>query len=121
MTTYKIDPVAKPRMTQRDKWKQRPAVLKYRAFCDHVRLLGISVPDQGCHVTFVIPMAASWSKKKKDFLRGQPHQQRPDVDNLTKALMDAVHKEDCSVWDIRTTKIWGDAGAILIDQMQEAA
>lgn len=37
---YPIVPVPKPRMTQRDKWQKRPAVMRYRAFCDEVRAKG---------------------------------------------------------------------------------
>ena len=33
-----VNPVSKPRMTQSDKWKQRPTVLKYRQFKDDMRL-----------------------------------------------------------------------------------
>lgn len=111
---YQIDPVAKPRMTQRDKWQKRPAVMRYRAFCDECRLLGIEVPEAGAHVTFHIPMPSSWSKKKKEAMLGQPHQQRPDVDNLQKALQDAVLEEDSSVWDVRITKRWAETGSIEI-------
>lgn len=32
-----VPPVAKPRMTQRDRWKERPRVVKYRRFCDALR------------------------------------------------------------------------------------
>ena len=34
MKIYDITPIGKPRMTRADKWKQRPAVMRYRAFCD---------------------------------------------------------------------------------------
>lgn len=33
MKIYDITPIGKPRMTRADKWKQRPAVMRYRAFC----------------------------------------------------------------------------------------
>ena len=115
MRTYKIIPVPKPRMTQRDKWKKRTPVLKYNAFKDEIRLNKVSIPDSGSHITFVIPMPASWSKKKKREYDGKPHQQRPDKDNLEKALLDAIFTEDCRVWDSRVTKIWGEKGLIIID------
>lgn len=117
MKTYAITPIPKPRMTVRDKWKQRPPVLRYRAFCDEVRLTRISLPDCGWHVTFVLPMPASWSKKKKAEMSGKPHQQKPDADNLLKALMDAIYDEDCAVWDVRVTKLWGETGLINIGEM----
>ncbi|HHE6457291.1 TPA: RusA family crossover junction endodeoxyribonuclease, partial [Proteus mirabilis] len=34
MKVFNIEPVPKPRMTQADKWKKRPPVLKYFAFKD---------------------------------------------------------------------------------------
>ena len=40
-TAYKIKPVPKPRMTQRDAWDKRPCVLRYRAFKDEVRKWGV--------------------------------------------------------------------------------
>ena len=38
METYQfnVNPVAKPRMTQRDKWKKRPVVDKYYAYKDEM-------------------------------------------------------------------------------------
>jgi hypothetical protein len=60
---YPIVPMGKPRMTRADKWKKRPEVMRYRAFCDEVRLRGVALPESGAHVTFVLPMPASWSKR----------------------------------------------------------
>jgi len=57
-------------------------------------------------------MPKSWSKKKKAEMLGQPHQQKPDIDNLLKALMDAVLPEDSHIYDIRATKYWGNVGGI---------
>lgn len=111
---YEILPVPKPRMTQRDKWAKRPAVLRYREFCDQVRAAGIQLPESGAHITFHIPMPASWSGKKRAEMFGKPHRQKPDVDNLGKALMDACLDDDSGVWDVRTTKRWAVKGAIQV-------
>lgn len=116
MKVYEITPIAKPRMTRSDKWKLRPVVLKYRAFKDEVRLRRVQLNEAGDHVTYVIPMPKSWTKKKRAEMQGQPHQQKPDVDNLTKALLDALYGDDSHVWDIRTTKLWGETGQIRISQ-----
>nr|SAY41722.1 Endodeoxyribonuclease RusA [Serratia marcescens] len=117
MKTYPITPIPKPRMTQKDRWAKRPPVLRYRAFCDEVQLNRISLPESGYHVTFVLPMPESWSKKKRAEMAGKPHQQKPDADNLLKALMDAIYSEDCAVWDVRVTKRWGNAGEIIIKEI----
>ncbi len=65
MKIYDITPIGKPRMTRADKWKQRPEVIRYRAFCDEARLRKIHLPDSGAHVTFVMPMPQSWSQKRE--------------------------------------------------------
>ncbi len=118
---YPIDPMPKPRMTRADKWKQRPAVMKYRAYKDEIRLRGVSVPEASAHITFVIPMPASWSKKKRQSMNGMPHRQRPDIDNLHKGLLDALFTEDCQVWDHWITKVWGEQGAIIIEPIRKRA
>lgn len=115
-----IDPVPKPRMTQRDKWKKRPPVLRYREFCDQVREAGLMVPDDGAHITFYLPMPKSWSGKRRAEMNGAPHQQKPDVDNLVKALMDACLAEDQGVWDLRISKRWAESGAIEIHEVEKA-
>jgi len=116
MKVYNISPMGKPRMTRADKWKKRPEVLRYRAFCDHVRLLGVVLPEAGAHVTFILPMPPSWSNKKRLLHDGLPHQAKPDCDNMLKALMDAIYVDDAHVWDCRVTKIWGETGQIIISE-----
>lgn len=118
MPDYKITPVGKPRMTRADKWKKRPEVLRYRAFCDEVRLLGVELPESGSHVTFILPMPSSWSKKKRAELNGRPHQQKPDVDNLTKSLLDALFEDDAHIWDVWVSKLWGETGRIIIEELK---
>ncbi len=113
--SYDITPCTKPRQTQRDKWKKRPCVLKYRAFADEVRLKGVQLPEFGYHVTFIIPMPKSWSKKTMAAMNLTPHQQTPDKDNLEKALLDALFEDDCRIWDGRVTKRWGYKGEIIVD------
>lgn len=110
---YDIKPIPKPRMTQRDRWSKRPCVLRYHAFKDRCRELEINY-NNGDHVLFIMPMAESWSKKKKEEKVGTLHDQRPDKDNLEKALMDALLDEDCEIADTRVTKIWGYKGSIVI-------
>lgn len=114
---YDINPVPKPRMTRRDKWKKRPCVLEYFAFCDEVRAKGVALPLGGAHVTFILPMPPSWSKKKRLEMFNRPHDQKPDWDNLGKALCDAVYKDDSKIWDMRVTKYWGHSGAIIIEEV----
>ena len=113
---YDITPVTKPRMTRRDKWKKRKCTSQYWAFKDEVRLNGLSIPESGYHIIFILPMPRSWSEKKKLKMDGKPHQQTPDKDNLEKALLDAVYDNDCRVWDGRVSKIWGREGKIIVKE-----
>lgn len=121
MQTYPITPMGKPRMTRADRWKKRPEVMRYRAFCDEVRLHNVQLPESGFHVTFIIPMPPSWSRKKRQQFDGQPHQSKPDMDNLMKALMDAIYDDDAHIWDGRITKRWGDTGKIIIEEVTACA
>lgn len=119
MPKYIITPVGKPRMTRSDKWKQRPPVMRYRMFCDEARLHDIRVPEAGAHITYVLLMPKSWSKKKCAHMAGKPHQQKPDIDNLTKALLDALFDDDAHIWDVRASKVWGETGMIIIKNIGE--
>jgi len=117
----KVNPVGKPRMTRRDTWKHRPVVDHYYAFKDQVRLqaniLGLrTLPGSIDGLTFVIPMADSWSEAKKIRHDRQPHQQVPDLDNLTKSLFDSMNVEDKEIWFIgELKKVWGRVGKIIIE------
>ena len=117
---YAIEPMGAPRMTQRDRWKRRPVVERYFAFRDQVRKNQVRIPSAGAHVTFVLPMPPSWSAKRRASHVWKPHQQRPDVDNLAKALLDAVFAEDCQVHDLRITKLWGEHGMIIVSEAGDA-
>ncbi len=115
---YDIVPCPKPRMTQRDKWMPRPEVLRYWAFKEEVSLKRVHVPDCGSHVIFILPMPKSWSGRKRQTMCGMPHTAKPDVDNLIKALLDAVYANDQHIWDLRKSKIWGRTGAIIVRDIE---
>lgn len=116
MRHYDITPLAKPRMTQRDKWKKRPCVLHYYAFKDECRLKRVEIP-QPCKIIFCVPMPESWSNKKRIKMNGKPHLQRPDLDNYLKALFDAVYVDDSHIWNVWAVKIWQEKGGIAISPM----
>jgi Holliday junction resolvase RusA-like endonuclease len=118
MKSYSIEPMGKPRMTRRDKWKQRDCVLRYRAFKDSVRASGLVLP-QPCKVLFTIPMPESWSRKKRVGQDGQPHMAKPDIDNLVKAILDSLYEDDAHVWSVWGEKRWGTTGSISVQGMEE--
>ena len=120
MRLYPITPVPKPRMTQRDKWAKRPCVLRYRAFADECRLCNVRLHADGSMVTFVLPMPKSWSAKKREAMDRQPHEQKPDLSNLIKALEDALMVDDSAIHTMAARKVWGESGQIWIREWQWA-
>jgi len=113
-----ITPAPKPRQTRADKWKKRPAVMRYRAFADEVRLrFRDSDGLNRTKITFYMPMPKSWGKLRKELTDNTPHIQRPDIDNLAKSLFDAVYKDDSHIYDVRLVKMWAYKGAIKIERL----
>jgi Holliday junction resolvase RusA-like endonuclease len=111
--TVKGEPMGKPRMTQRDKWQKRPCVLRYREYCDKIRAEAGNVPDNplAVHIKAFIPMAASWSQKKKAENLGRRQRLKPDWDNIGKAICDALFEEDSCIAVGITEKFWCAPGA----------
>ena len=101
-------PMGKPRMTQRDKWAQRDCVMQYRAWCDRARLncLGVTATPVALDFTAHIPMPPSWSKKKQAAMAGELHRQKPDLDNIAKAIMDALWEDDSGIAHLHGHKFW---------------
>tara|TARA_B110000977_G_scaffold187842_1_gene255384 strand:+ start:499 stop:885 length:387 start_codon:yes stop_codon:yes gene_type:complete len=115
MKNIKITPVSKPRMTRADTWKKRPCVLKYWAYKDELKEkmkeIDLKVENE-LYLEFYIQMPKSWSKKKKSEMFNKVHQQKPDVDNLVKGVMDAIFKEDSHVHTIYAKKLWSNTPSI---------
>lgn len=119
---WNIDPMGAPRMTRADAWKKRPVVERYHVFRDEVSFaMKKSRVDWSkldtLTATFFIEMPKSWSKQKKEFMLGGRHQQKPDSDNLAKALLDSLFRDggdDCQVSDLNIKKRWSDKGRIEI-------
>lgn len=114
----RVDPVPKPRMTQADRWKKRPSVLRYRAFADELRLRQVELPHS-YRLEFVLPMPASWSEEFRSEMDGKPHLVRPDSSNLAKAVEDALVPKDERLYRISASKVWGREGCIRIYNMRD--
>lgn len=117
MIELKITPISKPRMTRADTWRKRPCILKYWAFKDELVELAEKADlklGNDYKVEFFISMPEGWSKSKKAEMLGKPHQQKPDLDNLVKALNDCLIPRDQTVYHIDASKIWWDEGKIII-------
>jgi len=109
-----VEPMGKPRMTQRDMWKQRPAVMRYRAYCDVIRAAA-GVADKvtvrgpvGLIVTAYFTMPRSWSERERAKLGGTAHTQKPDADNILKGVADALFENDEMVYTQYVVKWWDD-------------
>ena len=86
---------------------------------DQLRLLRVhkAASEHAMGVVFYLPIPRGWSKARRIAAHLTPHQQRPDVDNLLKALFDSAWpEEDCRAWDVRATKLWAadPIGGVLI-------
>lgn len=105
------EPVSKPRQTRRDKWEQRECVVRYRAWADlarlHARMAGTLPPAETikelrCTCYFLPP--ESWNAKSRSSVIGERHNVRPDVDNLAKAVLDSLFKQDQAIADLVVRK-----------------
>ena len=99
---FPVKPMGAPRQTQRDKWKKRPVVGRYHEFKDMVRMYAKAQgfkwnKKQWLSFYFEVPMPKSWPKYKKAEMEGMEHDEKPDIDNMLKAMLDTLLKEDKSV------------------------
>lgn len=116
MKVVNVVPMGAPRLTRADAWKGRPVVQRYHEYRDALReaLPGFELPVE-LRVVFFIPMPASWSRRKRFAFLGAPHDQKPDIDNLVKAFMDAFKSEDKHVAILHAEKYWSEVGEVSVD------
>ncbi len=108
------EPLGKPRMTRRDTWKERACVIRYRQWCDKIRFVAgwtkkaslVEPTTLRMIAYFAIP--ASWPLQKREAAIGQPHQQKPDIDNICKGVMDALIENDQYIYKLHGQKYWDD-------------
>lgn len=115
-----VTPVPAPRQSGRDAWRPRPCVVRYRRYRDDIKKLWGDRPlILPCKLTFILPMPGSWGQKKRAAHDGQPHLQKPDVDNLLKAFIDSLYRDqdDSHVYSIWSEKRWGDEGLIIVQEI----
>jgi len=109
---YLFEPVPAPRMTKAASYSDKPGVVKFRAFCAEVRRREIELPG-AFRVEFFLAMPPSWTEAHRDHARGETHNVKPDLDNLVKALMDAVFYKrkggDSHIWCVVASKRWSEA------------
>ena len=109
--TIEADPMGAPRMSQRDRWAQRPCVMRYRAWKDKARAAAGKLPSAENILSVswlaVFTPPASWSKKRRAQAMGELHRTRPDRDNIDKALLDALFPADQAIAKGTIEKRWG--------------
>jgi Holliday junction resolvase RusA-like endonuclease len=119
-----ITPQTNVRATQGDKIffripreKLRPAglsrLLRLEKYNDYksslsalVKQQRFTIPEQNVHMIFYIPVPKTWKEYKKNEMHMKLHQQKPDIDNLVKAVFDSIFTEDKYIADFRATKRW---------------
>lgn len=80
--TIHSNPVPAPRMSQRDKWKKRPAVMKYWAWRDRIRWTWMELPFKE-RKRFYKPVVIGFNF----YIVGYP---AIDLDNLIKGVKDGL-------------------------------
>lgn len=62
--------------------------------------------------------AQSWSKKRRAAALGTLHTQKPDLDNIEKAILDGLNRiafaDDSQVADVRKSKRWGERAETIV-------
>lgn len=125
---FDVIPMGAVRMTKSDTWKtnpnhvdpkkrQRKSVEQYFNFKNTLRVQAIQMGfflGKYLEAVYFIPMPDSWSNKKKEKMNGMPHESKPDTDNITKAVKDALKKNDSDVWWEKAEKRWSYKGSIII-------
>lgn len=120
LIVFNVNPMGKPRMTQRDKWLSPPRknVAHYWKYKEtlifEAKKYNFVMPESDYHIIAIVQMPHSWGSKKQNLMDGTPHQQKPDKDNIEKGILDALLKDDSKVWDGRISKKWGRSGKIVV-------
>lgn len=112
-------PMGKPRMTQSDKWNKRGCVVRYREWSDKARAsIPVGTDISACtiiEVKMFLSFPKSYSARKRVDLKGLPHNQKPDIDNILKGLFDAIFKDDCKIWKVSAEKLWDDGSGSKVE------
>ena len=127
--TYNINPVpaSRPRVTRwgtyyGKRYKNFKEEMKEKtSYEDRNNTMNTIIWLEGlifADMTFFVPMAVSWSKKKKSLKDGQFCDNNADLDNYEKAILDSLNgiyfKDDRQIVSQKSQKIWADKGKIKI-------
>ena len=111
--TLTVQPMGAVRMT-RFTPRNKGAAGRYATYKEEIRLKRLPIPESGYHLVFLFKLSPSWSNKKKAEKLYTPHTQKPDRDNLEKAVLDSLFADDAHIWDGRTTKLWAKRPGLIL-------
>lgn len=84
--------------------------------CADRNILEPSLDPIAIEINFMFKIPKSWPKKKAD--NAKLHTSKPDLDNLEKAICDAmngiVYKDDSQICMKQTKKVWGEKDEITV-------
>ena len=70
-------------------------------------------------ITAFFEVPTSYSNKKKKELIGQPHAKKPDIDNISKIILDALnglaYKDDNQIVELEVKKLYGEEAKVILD------
>ncbi|MGG4449613.1 RusA family crossover junction endodeoxyribonuclease [Brevibacillus porteri] len=115
---FSIDPMGAVRTTRRQQYVDERAI-RYRdykliiahAALEQMRGAAKLTTALALKIVFIMPIPASWSKKKRWDALEKPHTSTPDLDNLIKGCTDALNKvvwlDDKQIVSVDATKTYG--------------
>ena len=115
--------------------KQRPRLSKYGTYTpektvnyeNYVKLCFINkyknyTPTEKplkAKITAFFEIPTSYSKKKKKELIGQPHAKKPDIDNISKIILDGLnklaYKDDNQIAKLEIEKLYGEQAKVVLE------
>ncbi|MBQ8044123.1 MAG: RusA family crossover junction endodeoxyribonuclease [Clostridia bacterium] len=70
-------------------------------------------------ITAFFEVPTSYSNKKKKELIGQPHAKKPDIDNISKIILDSLnglaYKDDNQIVELEVKKLYGEEAKVILE------
>lgn len=113
-----IQPMPAPRLTHQGRFTKRAKeYFKYKNFLWVYCTTNDFQLSEKVRITFYMEIPKSITKKEKTKRLGNPHKQRPDLDNLVKGVWDGLAKEDGYIHYLECSKFWAEEGKIVIENI----
>jgi len=111
----------RPRMTRGGRVYTPQETVRFEDTVRQLAAINIKQPLSGpvqimVYCAFACP--PSWSAKKRAAHLGQPHTQRPDLDNLMKAVCDGMNRvaydDDGQIAQMTAIKVWAETAETVV-------